>query len=321
MPDLPVLLQIGSFTTRMADQLAPRFEILSLFEAPDRAALLAARGADVVAICTDGHWGIPDDVFEACPKLQVAASYGVGYDGIDVERALSRGILVSHTPDVLNDEVAATALMLWFAVARRLVLQDAWARSGTWERRGNAPLTQTVVRRQVGVLGFGRIGQTIARLAEAHGATVHYHARSRRDAPQIFHPNPVALAHAVDVLIVITPGGSETRHLVNRPVLDALGPEGILINVARGSVVDEDALVSALVDGRLGGAGLDVFADEPTIPEAIKSLENVVLTPHIGSATYETRAAMGDLVCDNLIKWLQDGTLKTPVPECAALLA
>lgn len=316
MPDTPVLLQIGNFTDRMAATLSPHFEILRLFEAEDRAGLLADRGADVTAICTDGHWGIPEDVFATCPNVRVAASYGVGYDGIDVDTAVSRGILVSHTPDVLNDEVAATAIMLWHAVARSLIPQEAWARSGRWEREGNAPLTRTVFGQRVGILGLGRIGLTIAELAQAFKAEIHYHTRKPRDVAYTYHDSPAALAAAVDVLIVITPGGPATRHLVDKPTLEALGPEGILVNVARGSVVDEEALVEALVSGGLGGAGLDVFEAEPVIPEALRALDSVVLTPHVGSATVETRQAMGDLVCDNLLQWLDDGTLKTPIPEC-----
>lgn len=304
----------------MEAALSPHFVIHRLFEQPDRAGFLAANGDSIAAVCTDGHWGIPDDVFEACPNLKVAASYGVGYDGIDTTRAVERGILVSNTPDVLNDEVATTAMMLWLAVSRALIPQEAWARSGRWEAEGNAPLTRSIQGRVVGILGLGRIGQTTATLAEAFGATVHYHSRSPKDVPYTYHASPVALAEAVDTMIVITPGGAETRHLVNTAVMNALGPDGTLINVARGSVVDEPALVAALQEGRLGAAGLDVFEAEPKIPDALKTMENVVLLPHVGSATVETRAAMGDLVCDNLIEWLTSGGLKTPVPECEGLL-
>lgn len=320
MAEKPRLLQIGNFTGRMEAALAPHFEIHRLFEEEDRAALLARHGSAIVAVCTDGHWGVPSDVFDACPNLKVVSSYGVGYDGIDTGKAVERGILVAHTPDVLNDEVAITAILLWFAVSRRLVPQEAWARSGRWEREGNAPLTTSPQNRRVGILGFGRIGQTIAERARAFGAEIHYTARSPKEVPFAFHETAEALAAAVEVLIVITPGGAETRHLVDAAVLDALGSRGILVNVARGSVVDEAALVTALEAGRIGGAGLDVFEAEPKIPDAFKSMENVVLTPHVGSATEETREAMGDLVCENLVRWRTDGTVKTPVPECRHLL-
>lgn len=320
MPERPRLLQIGSVTERMAARLAAGFEVARLFDRPDRAAFLAAEGAGIVAVVTDGHWGVPPEVMAALPDLKVISSYGVGYDAIDAAAAAARGILVAHTPDVLNDEVADTAILLWLAVSRRLLAADRWVRSGDWERKGAFPLTRTVQGRTVGILGMGRIGQTIARRAQAFGARILYHARSPRDVPHEYVPDPVALARAADVLICITPGGAGTRHLVNAAVLDALGPEGILVNVARGSVVDEAALVAALEAGRLGGAGLDVFEAEPHVPEALRRMENVVLTPHVGSATVETRTAMGDLVCDNLDRFLFDGTVLTPVPECRHLL-
>ena len=286
---------------------------------PDHGQFLAAEGGPFVAIATDGHWGVPDDVAAALPNLKVVASYGVGYDAIDADAMAARGVLVSHTPDVLNDEVADTAMMLWLAVSRGLLPAERWARSGRWETEGAYPLTHTVRGRTVGIVGMGRIGQTIARLVGAFDATVLYHARSRKELSYDYYPDLVEMARASDVLIVITPGGVETRHLVDGPVIEALGSEGILINVSRGSVVDEAALVKALQEGKLGGAGLDVFEAEPKIPDALKSMENVVLLPHVGSATVETRRAMGDLVCDNLDRWLAEGRVVTPVPECRAL--
>lgn len=316
----PGLLQIGTITDRMRDRVEAEFAVTRLFDQPDRAAFLAARGAEFLAVSTDGHYGVPSDVMEACPNLKVAASYGVGYDAIDTDACVARGIVVSHTPDVLNDEVADTAIMLWLAVSRRLVVADRWVREGTWEAKGSLPLTRSIQGRRLGVVGMGRIGQTIAERAQAFRANIHYHARSPKDLPYTYHPNLTDMARNCDVLVVITPGGAATRHLVNRDVMDALGPEGILINVARGTVVDEAALVSALQDGRLGGAGLDVFEDEPRVPAALKSMDHVVLAPHIGSATVETRQAMGDLVCDNLSQFLKDGRLVTPVPEVRHLL-
>lgn len=319
MPDTPRLLQIGDVTDRMRERFEAGFEVVRLFDQPDRAAFLADEGASFVAVATDGHWGVPDDVAAALPGLKVVASYGVGYDAIDADAMAARGILVSHTPDVLNDEVADTAIMLWLAVSRRLVQADAWARSGDWEAKGAFPLTHTVRGRKLGIVGMGRIGQTIAELADAFDATVLYHARSEKDLPYAYYTDLVKMAAEAEVLIVITPGGAETRHLVDGRVIEALGREGILINVSRGSVVDEAALVAALEAGKLGGAGLDVFEAEPKIPEALKAMENVVLLPHVGSATVETRRAMGDLVCANLERWLETGRVVTPVPECKAL--
>ena len=315
---MPKLLQIGTITDRMRARLVDDFEITELFAQEDRAGFLAAEGASFPAVLTDGHWGLPADVAEALTNLAVISSYGVGYDAIDAGGLAAKGVMVSHTPDVLNDEVAVTALMLWFAVSRRLVQADAHARSGAWEQSA-FPLTHSVMGRRVGILGLGRIGQTIAKRAEAFGADIAYHTRSKKPVDYTYHADPVSLAEASEVLIAIVPGGEATRHLVSADVMQALGPEGILVNVGRGPTVDEVALVDALQSGTLGGAGLDVFEDEPRIPEALKSMGNVVLTPHVGSGTVETRAAMGDLVCDNLGHWLKSGTLLTPVPECKGL--
>lgn len=317
MPE--ALLQIGTITERMQARLADNFVITELFAQEDRAAFLADRGAEFKAVLTDGHWGVPDDVAAALPNLKVISSYGVGYDAIDATAMAARGVLVAHTPDVLNDEVAVTALLLWFAVSRRLIPADRHARSGAWEREGAYPLTHSVMGRTVGILGLGRIGQTIATRAEAFGATIAYHSRNPKPVSYAYHGDPVSLAAASDVLIAIVPGGAGTQHIVNADVMAALGPDGILVNVGRGSVVDEDALVAALESGALGGAGLDVFEFEPKVPDALKSMDNVVLAPHVGSATVETRQAMGDLVCDNLAKWLSDGSVVTPVPECKDL--
>ncbi len=299
----------------MANRLAAGFDVVQL--PVDHEALLAERGSEFAAIAT--MRGVPDDVLARLPNLKVISCFGVGYDNIDAATAASRGILVAHTPDVLNDEVADTAIMLWLAVSKDLLPSERWARSGAWEAKGAYPLAHTVRGRNVGILGLGRIGQTIARMTEMFGAEVHYHCRSRKGVPYHYFDDLADMARQVDVLFVITPGGEGTRHLVNAEVLDALGPEGVLINVARGSVVDEAALVAALDGGRLGAAGLDVFEDEPRIPDALKKMENVVLLPHIGSATVETRQAMGDLVCDNLDAWLAEGRVVTPVPECLQL--
>ncbi|MBM2577852.1 2-hydroxyacid dehydrogenase [Jannaschia sp. Os4] len=318
MPNEP-LLQIGTITDRMADALDAKFDRTVLFDQPDRAAFLRDRGADFRAILTDGHWGVPADVAATTPNLKVVSSYGVGYDAIDAPSFAERGILIAHTPNVLNDEVAVTAVMLWLAVYRGLVPADAHARSGAWEEKG-FPLTRSPMDRRVGILGMGRIGETIAQMVQAFRAEVHYHSRSEKDVPYAYHATPEALAEAVDVLIVITPGGPETKHLVDADVLKALGKGGTLINVSRGSVVDEGALIDALQDGTIAGAGLDVFEQEPKIPQALKDMpERVVLTPHVGSATMETRQAMGDLVVRNLTRWLDDGTVETPVPECRSL--
>ncbi len=315
MPERPALLQLGRVSERMAERLAAGFDVVRL--PPDHAAFLAERGPEFAAVAT--MRGVPDDVMAGLPNLKVISSFGVGYDNIDAVTAAGRGILVAHTPDVLNDEVADTAIMLWLAVSKALLPAERWARSGDWETKGAYPLARTVRGRSVGILGLGRIGRTIAKMTEMFGAEVHYHSRARKRAPYLYCDSLADMAHRADALFVVTPGGEGTRHLVDAEVLDALGPAGILINVSRGSVVDEAALVAALEEGRLGAAGLDVFEDEPRIPDALKAMENVVLLPHVGSATVETRRAMGDLVCDNLDAWLADGRIVTPVPECLHL--
>ncbi|TFL18163.1 2-hydroxyacid dehydrogenase [Jannaschia formosa] len=313
------LLQIGAITDRMREALVEFFDIDVLFDQEDRTGFLTANGAEYPAILTNGHWGVPEDVAAATPNLKVVSSYGVGYDAIDAEAFAERGILIAHTPGVLSDEVANTFLMLWLAVSRELIPADDHARSGRWEAEGNYPLTRSVMRRKVGILGLGRIGEMIAARCVAFDAEIHYHSRTEKKVPYTYHETAESCAAAVEVLVAITPGGPETKHLVNADVLRALGPDGLFFNLARGSVVDEQALIAALEDGTIAGAGLDVFAEEPKIPDALKRMKNVVLTPHVASATVETRQAMGDLVVENLVQWLNDGTVVTAVPECRHL--
>ncbi|MEO9825173.1 MAG: 2-hydroxyacid dehydrogenase [Paracoccaceae bacterium] len=316
MTDTPRLLLIGGGLPQVRARIATLYDVIDL-PSDGVADFLAKEGAGIVAVATFS--GIKPEVMAALPDLKVISSFGVGYDSIDAQEAARRGILVGHTPDVLNDEVADTTIMLWLAASKQLIPGDAWARSGMWEEKGNYPLTKSVRGRTVGILGLGRIGQTIAEMATMFDATIVYHTRSKKDVPYTYYADLVEMAHACDVLVVITPGGAATKHLVNAEVMDALGPEGILINVARGSVVDEVAMISALQDGRLGAAGLDVFEGEPHIPDALKALNNTVLAPHIGSATVETRDAMGALVCENLESWLSNGSIKACVPECQHL--
>lgn len=313
----PGLLLIGGATERMMERMHADFTVHPLPD--DLPAFLASHGADIIAVATNGHDGVRPEIMDGLPNLKVISCYGVGYDAIDTAKAAERGILVSHTPGVLNDEVANTAIMLWLAVSRNLVTLDQYVRAGRWAREGNPALTRSVQDRTVGILGLGRIGQAIADRAAMFNAKVVYHSRSKKDVPYDYYDDLTAMAAASDVLVVITPGGPETKALVNVDVLNALGPNGILINVARGSVVDEAALVSALQEGRLGGAGLDVFEAEPVVPDALWGMENVVLLPHVGSATVETRQAMGDLTVDNLAEFLAKGTVLTSVPETAHL--
>ena len=277
MADKPGLLLIGGATPRMMDRFTADFTIHKLADGPD----LAAMGDSILAVATNGHDGVPSDVLAALPNLKIISCYGVGYDAIDTSVLVDRGILLSHTPNVLNEEVADTAIMLMLATYRNLITDDAYVRAGRWAKEGNVPLSRSGSGRTVGILGMGRIGQRIAEKLAAFNATVLYHARSDKGmADMRYCPDLTQMAKDADVLICITPGGAATRHLVNAEVLDALGPEGMLINVSRGSVVDEVALVKALQDGKLGWAGLDVFDAEPHVPQELMSMPNVVLLPH-----------------------------------------
>ena len=318
----PNLLLIGNATPRMMDQLSGRFVIHKLAEVDDLDAFVKDKGPAIEAVATNGHDGVKPDLMAALANLKVISCYGVGYDAIDATSAAGRGIMVTHTPNVLNNDVANTAIMLMLAVSRCLVRDDTWVRSGKWKSQGNAPLTRSIEGKPVGILGMGRIGQTIAAKLQAFNCSVIYHSRSEKpDIPYRYYDDLTRMAQEIDYLVVITPGGAATHHLVNRRVIEALGPEGTLINVARGPVVDEGELVKALQDGRLGGAGLDVFENEPDVPDALLGMDNVVLTPHVGSATVETRQAMGDLTVENLVRFFAEGKVTSPVPECADLPA
>ena len=313
------LLVIGEITTEMRDRLEDRFDLHDAHRIDDMTSFLGGKGDTVGYVLTDGHYGVPEDWMDAMPNLALISNYGVGYDAIDVDLSVSRGILVTHTPQVLNDEVATTALMLMLASYRNFLASDAYVRAGRWPEEGQMTLSRSADNRRVGILGLGRIGLALARKLEPFHADIAYHNRTPRDVPYRYYDDLAEMAAACEVLFVVTPGGADTRGIVNRKVLDALGPEGLLVNVSRGSVVDEPALVAALQEGRLGAAGLDVFTDEPHVPEALFTMPNVVLTPHIGSATVETRRAMGNLVVDNLLQHLADGRVISPVPECRYL--
>ena len=313
------LLLIGDVTDTMRARLAAKFTIHELADITDPLAWLKEHGAKIQYVSTNGHDGIRPEYVEAMPNLKLISCYGVGYDAIDTAQAVSRGIWVTHTPNVLNAEVATTALMLMLACYRNLLADDAYVRSGKWQTDGNAPLTRTADNRTVGIVGLGRIGQAIADKLAPFNAKILYHARNEKSVDYTYYSDLTAMALDSEVLICITPGGPSTHKLVNADVIKALGPEGILINVSRGSVVDEAALIAALQEQQLGAAGLDVFEREPKVPTALRALSNVVLLPHVGSATHETRAAMGALTVDNLLQHFEQGTVISPVPECAKM--
>lgn len=272
----------------------------------------------IEVIVGSGESKVPGAMMDALPRLRLVSIMGVGYDGVDVAHAKARGVVVTHTPGVLNDDVADLAIALMLSVTRRLPQADRYVRDGHW-LKGPMPLANKLSGLRLGLLGMGRIGQAIAHRAQAFGMPIAYTARSAKPGlPWRFVASAQALAAEVDVLCVITPGGAATHHMVNQAVLKALGAQGYLVNVARGSVVDEQALVAALQSGEIAGAGLDVFEDEPRPLPALLEMANVVLTPHVGSATHQTRLAMAELATDNVTLYLANSPLKTPVPECQA---
>ena len=269
----------------------------------------------IQAVAAQGETVLRADLIERLPALKLISVMGVGYDGIDVATAKSRGIVVTHTPDVLNDDVADLALGLMIAASRQICAADRYVRAGSWPS-GPVPLAKKMSGARVGMVGMGRIGQAIAHRALAFGMSIAYTSRSPKSVPYRYLPTSLALAAEVDFLVIITPGGASTLKMIDAPVLAALGKKGILINVARGSVVDESALIDALEKGVIAGAGLDVFESEPAVPERLRAMPHVVLTPHIGSATAHTRGAMADLAVANLRACFDGQPLLTPVPEC-----
>jgi lactate dehydrogenase-like 2-hydroxyacid dehydrogenase len=294
-------------------QLEAAYTLHHLWQVEDPERLVAEVGPRVRAIVTTGERGASAELIGRLPALEIVACFGVGIDAIDRAACAARGIPITNTPDVLTDDVADMGLALMLAVLRRLVEGDRYVRAGSW-RNGPMALATCARGKTLGILGLGRIGKALARRAEALGMAIAYYGR--RPQPEVayaYHASLVDLARASDVLALTCPGGAETRGLVDAAVLEALGPEGYLVNVARGSVCDEPALVEALVHRRIAGAGLDVFASEPNVPEALLGLDHVVLQPHAASATAETRDAMAQLVVDNLAAHFAGRPLPTPV--------
>lgn len=294
-------------------------EVKPLLLEPLRAAYAVhatASAPGIRAIAATGESKVTADLMRQLPALEVIAVMGVGYDGVDVAAARERGIAVTHTPGILDDYVADLALALMLAWAHQVPRADRFVRAGHWAA-GPLPLGRKVSGARLGLVGMGQIGQAIAHRAAAFGMQIAYTARSVKPGlPYAYLPNAVLLASQSDYLVAITPGGAGTRGLINAEVLAALGPQGCLVNVARGSVVDEAALIHALQTGTIAGAALDVFANEPQVPEALRAMDNVVLTPHIGSACLEVRQAMANLTLSNLQAHFAGQPLPTPVPEC-----
>ncbi len=317
MPDIHALA-VAKLSPLFTSQLAAAFTLHERLHETDPAAF-AAVAPRVRALAASGDSKVGAGLIAALPALEIVSVMGVGYDGVDVEAAKARGVIVTHTPDVLNDDVADLALGLMLCAARQLPAADRYVREGRW-LDAPMPLARKMSGARLGLVGIGRIGQAIAKRAEAFGMSIAYTARSARAGlPYRHFPDAVSLAAESDFLVVITPGGAGTRHLVDAAVLQALGKgrgEGILVNVARGSVVDEAALIEALERGVIAGAALDVFEDEPRVPARLLALPQVVVTPHIGSATGQTRQAMADLAFANLREHFAGRRPPTPVPEC-----
>ncbi len=313
MHAMPVLMPKPMLHSVM-EALNAAFPVVKLWEAADPEAKLDEVAAEIRAMAVFAT-KVDATLMRRLPNLEIVANFGVGYDSVDAAWAGQHGIIVTNTPDVLNEEVADTALALILNAVRQLPAAERYLRAGKWLEKPFA-LSASLRGRTVGIFGLGRIGKAIAKRCEAFGLTVVYHGRSpQAGVPYLYYPTLSGLAQACDILVVIAPGGEGTRHLVNAEVLEALGPEGILVNVARGSVVDEEALIEALRAGTILGAGLDVFRDEPRVPQALLEMEHVVLLPHVGSASEHTRRAMGQLVVDNLLSWATEKRPLTPVPE------
>jgi len=309
----PEVLVVAKLWAPMMEALRGAFRVHDRIHETDPTAF-AAVAPRIRAISGSGESKVSRELIAQLPKLEVISVFGVGYDGVDVAAARERGIPVTNTPEVLNDEVADLAIGLAISVARRIPQADRYVREGKWPG-GPMPLARKLSGSRLGIVGLGRIGNAIAKRAEAFGMTIAYTSRNARpESPYRYLPSAEALAAEVDFLVVITPGGAGTRKLIDAKVLKALGKDGYLINVARGSVVDEAALIEALQNGTIAGAGLDVFENEPNVPAALAALDNVVLTPHVGSATWQTRHAMGDLAFGNLVAHFAGKPLLSPVP-------
>lgn len=309
------VLQLGPYPAWDELRLGRRFALHRYFEMADKTAFIRQQGGTVRAIATRGDLGAPRDLIDALPALEIISVYGVGFDAVDLPAARARGIHVTNTPDVLTGDVADLGIAMMLALARGVVGADAWVRSGDWAGKGVYPLQKRVHGKRAGILGLGRIGKAVARRLAGFDMDIAYCTTAPKPdaAPWTFIADPVALARQSDILFATLSASEQTRHIVSREVIEALGPDGMLVNISRASNVDEEALLDALENRRLGGAALDVFVGEPNINPRFLALDNVLLQPHQASATMETRQAMGQLVYDNLVAHFDGQALPTPV--------
>jgi lactate dehydrogenase-like 2-hydroxyacid dehydrogenase len=314
---MPHVLMTGPLVPLVAEQLDSAFPLHRLWQAHDPDRLMAEQAKRIEAIATGDAWPVDSAFMGQFPNLKLVAKFGVGYDTVDAAWAGQHGIVVTNTPDVLTEEVADTTLGLILMTVRQLSQAERYLRAGRWAKEGHFPLTRATLRsRTVGILGLGRIGKAVAQRLDAFSVPVVYHGRRQQtDVAYRYYADLVEMARDVDILVVVAPGGPKTRRIVDARVLDALGPDGILINVARGSLVDEAALITALREGRILSAGLDVFETEPHVPAELIEMDQVVLLPHVGSASVHTRNQMAQLVVDNIKSFFEMGKPLTPVPE------
>jgi hydroxypyruvate reductase len=308
------VIQNSSLPAWLEENLAKHFNVYALWSDSDPQKFLSEHGSEYQAVVSRAAVGVSESLINQLPNLKVISSFGVGYDKVAIDAAKKKAIQVGYTPDVLNDCVADTAFGLLIDVARQMSASDRYARAGNW-LENPYPMTTKVSGKNLGILGLGRIGQVIAKRASGFDMEIRYHNRKKNpDLPYQFEPSLIELAKWCDFLVVASAGGAETNNLVSEEVLTALGPKAYLINIARGTVVDESALIKALQEKKIAGAGLDVYKDEPRIPEQLLSLDNAVLLPHVASATNETRQAMAELVLDNLVSYAETGRVKVGVP-------
>ncbi|MEM8978099.1 MAG: 2-hydroxyacid dehydrogenase [Pseudomonadota bacterium] len=311
----PTVLQVGPYPAWDQDPLDTAFDIKRLFDASDKSAFLAQHGKDVRAIATRGELGADAEMIDACPSLELISVYGVGYDAVDLDACKAKGIRVTNTPDVLTEDVADLGVAMMLCQARGMTGAEAWVRDGSWATKGLYPLKRRVFGRKAGILGLGRIGFEVAKRLQGFGMDIAYSDIAQKDyAPDwTFLEDPLELAKHADFFFVTLAASAATKHIVNKDIIEAVGPDGMIINISRASNIDEDALIQALKSGALGAAALDVFEAEPALDPRFLDLDNVLVQPHHASGTIETRMAMGQLLRDNLTAHFAGKALPTPV--------
>jgi len=309
----PTILMLCSIEDDLSEGMSDQFELIKLFKENDPEATLNRVKDNVRGIIATMRNPVRSNLIEACTNLEIIALASVGYDNVDTKCANDHNIIVTNTPDVVTSDTADTAMSLILNTMRRYVESDAFVRSGQWSAGARKPIGMTLSGKKVGILGLGRIGMSIAKKCEAFDLSVSYCGRNEQDVEYDYYSHLQDMAENVDILVLACPGGEETRHIVDADVLNALGTDGYLINISRGSVVDEDELVRALEGNIIAGAGLDVYQNEPNIPEELKVMDNVVLLPHMGAATRETFYNIDALVVENLTLHFDGKPVKTPL--------